>query len=108
MTSQLITPENARVCSVSGFLPSYLLWLTQGLICHAKFHFDRFKVSPLWDEKLKNWPASKLYHFALCAMLAITRNQKYHLNWLNNNQIISAHSVYEKVRLIMIIFFNRD
>ena len=57
MSSQLIAPENARVCSVSRFfLPSYLLWLTQGSIHHAKFHFDRFKVSPLQGEKLKNRP----------------------------------------------------
>jgi len=33
MTSKLIAPENAQVCSVSGFLPCYLLWLTQGLPC---------------------------------------------------------------------------
>ena len=68
MTSQLIAPKNARVCSVSGFfLPRYLLWLTQGSICHAKFHFDRFKVSPLRGEKLKNRPVSKnntALHFA--------------------------------------------
>ena len=67
MTSQLITPENARVCSVSGFLPCYLLWLTQGSIRHAKFHFDQFKVSPLLGEKLKNRPVSKnntALHFA--------------------------------------------
>ena len=44
MISQLIAPENARVCSVSGFLPCYLLWLTQGSIRHAKFHLDWFKV----------------------------------------------------------------
>jgi len=37
MTSQLIILENVRVCSVSGFfLPCYLLWLTQGSICHTK------------------------------------------------------------------------
>jgi len=59
MTSQLIAPENARMCSVSRFLPCYLLWLTQGLIRHAKFHFDWFKVSPLRGEKLKNRPVSK-------------------------------------------------
>ena len=64
MTSQLIAPENVRVCSVSG---CYLLWLTQGSIRHVKFHFDRFKVSPLRGEKLKNRPASKnntALHFA--------------------------------------------
>ena len=63
MTSQQIAPENARVCSVSG----YLLWLTQGSIRHAKFHFDRFKVSSLRGEKLKNRPVSKnntALHFA--------------------------------------------
>ena len=43
MTSQLIAPENARVCSVSGFLS----------IRNAKFHFDRFKSAPLRGEKLK-------------------------------------------------------
>ena len=80
MTSQLIAPENARVCSVSGFLPCYLLWLTKGSIRHAKFHFDRFKVSPMRGEKLKNRPVSKKYRFALCATLAVTRNQKCHLN----------------------------
>ena len=37
MTSQLIAPESARVCSVSGFLLCYLLWLTKGSIRHAKF-----------------------------------------------------------------------
>jgi len=52
MTSQLIAPENARVLCVSGFF-AVLLWLTQGSIRHAKFHFDRFKVSSMQGENLK-------------------------------------------------------
>ena len=51
------------------FLPCYLLWLTQGSIRHAKFHFDRFKASLLQGEKLKNRPVSKnntALHLAQC------------------------------------------
>ena len=68
MTSQLIAPENVRVCSVSGFFALLLaLAYPQGSICHAKFHFDWFKVSPLRGEMLKNRPVSKnntALHFA--------------------------------------------
>jgi len=46
-------------CSVIGFFALLLALLTQGSIRLAKFHFDRFKVSPLHGEKLKNRPVSK-------------------------------------------------
>ena len=44
MTSQLIAPVCSGVFGKRIFLPCYLLWLTQGSIRHAKFHFDRFKM----------------------------------------------------------------
>ena len=67
MTSQLITPENARVCSVSGFfaLPLALAYARFDSPCQISLR--PVQSVALWGEKLKNRPASKnntSLHFA--------------------------------------------
>jgi len=69
MTSQLITPENARVCSVSGCF-ALLLALAYprfDLPCQISLRLVQSVAPALRGEKLKNWPISKnntALHFA--------------------------------------------
>jgi len=71
MTSQLIAPENARVCSVSGFLALLLAlaYLRFDLPCQISLQPVQSVAPAGGGEKLKNRPVSKnntALHFAQC------------------------------------------
>jgi len=80
MTSQLIAPENARMCSVKRIFALLLALAYPRFDSPCQISLRPVQSVAPAGRKLKNRPVSKKqYRFALRATLAVT-NQKYHLN----------------------------
>jgi len=81
MASQLIAPENARVCSESGFFALLLALAYPRFDSPCQISLRPVQsVAPVGQKAEKSARLYRQYHFALRATLAVTRNQKYHLN----------------------------